>query len=337
MKNSLFKRAIATAATVPLALTQCLTIGANAVEADVDNAASTATETAANSSTSFTLDRLLYIAPDKDQSEWNLDVFNAIDKIVGEGKTTGTVGTQAVIDAVVKEAGQYADFAEAMLSTVSDVQYTIDPTTKNTTITANVGEIADALEGDYKFSLGRLNKNLAAKYGDASLADIDYSSVKTAGQIKIEVSTGDLAFGTDISAAASYTTEDGTVYDSASAIIAFAKTKINELKQVAYDAIDKSNASDKEAAKADVDKEIGKYNKAPNNAVDKIGKFLNYSNEAASVAELFADVDAYVNRYTNRELPTSFTETAGYDVVKSLVAEAKDAFNTAAAPYTLDG
>ena len=94
MKNSLFKRAIAIASTVPVALTQCLSVAsAVAVENTVPAAVKSEGQT-------FTLDRgdetsLLYIAPEDDYaregdkftkvSSWNSKVNAAL--IQSAGKT----------------------------------------------------------------------------------------------------------------------------------------------------------------------------------------------------------------------------------------------------------
>ena len=68
MKNSLFKRAVAAAAAVPLALTQCLTY-ANAVSNDAAKLAASAQVVAEDSK--VTLASLLAIKPGETYAEWN--------------------------------------------------------------------------------------------------------------------------------------------------------------------------------------------------------------------------------------------------------------------------
>ena len=69
MKNSLFKRAIAAAAAVPLALTQCLTY-ANAVSTDTIKA----TANVQAGEEALTLENLLYIPVEETVSKWNQTV-----------------------------------------------------------------------------------------------------------------------------------------------------------------------------------------------------------------------------------------------------------------------
>lgn len=95
MKNSLLKRAIAAAATVPLALSQCLTYSF-AVTAD-DTAAPTAIADDAASASSITLDKLLYIAPTETKSKWNDLAVSAIKTVVDSGNVTGSVDASAFL------------------------------------------------------------------------------------------------------------------------------------------------------------------------------------------------------------------------------------------------
>ena len=107
MKKSFFKRAVATVAAVPLALTQFMTSSSVAVDdsvkavADADNA----------SSSSLTLNDLLRIEPDTPEnpdnvqvSNWN-EVHGATFLLTAEGTST-ILDTSALESLIVSNAGK---------------------------------------------------------------------------------------------------------------------------------------------------------------------------------------------------------------------------------------
>ena len=339
MKNSLFKRAVAAAAAVPLALTQCLTYSFAAKE-EAENEDIAVISTADNSadSKSITLEKLLYIAPDKTESEWNLTISNLIDELVNDGKTTGSFGTKTAFDKAIKNARSYSALAEAVLGKVGDINYEINAD-KDIVITVDVADVTEALEGDYLYSLGRLNAKLADKYHDDALKNIDYSAVKAGGQFKLVVAASELAASTTVKANLTFTDLDGKTYTSSDEIIAYVANIFEGYKAAAkagVDASDKLTAEKKAAAYADIEDSIQKYYRVLNVAQDKLGKFLNYSNTVSSVAELIAYADGYAARYTKRDLPESVAAAFELNAVADLFETAKEAVNKAAAPYSFD-
>ncbi|WP_028516030.1 cellulose-binding protein CttA-related protein [Ruminococcus flavefaciens] len=134
MKNSLFKRAIAAAAAVPLALTQCLTF-ANAVESDT---ATTTANVQAQSQESI-LKALLAIPGDakilgpnekgaaynRQQSTWEQTALFLLNNI---GAKDGSIDLTPYVEKVVANAGSYSDVAEkcAELLDGQKVDYTFD-------------------------------------------------------------------------------------------------------------------------------------------------------------------------------------------------------------------
>ena len=135
MKNSLFKRAIAAAAAVPLALTQCLTY-ANAVDGDT---AKTTTANVQAQSQESTLKDLLAIPGDakilgpnekgaaynRQQSTWEQTALFLLNNI---GAKDGSIDLTPYIKKVVANAGSYSDVAEkcAELLDGQKVDYTFD-------------------------------------------------------------------------------------------------------------------------------------------------------------------------------------------------------------------
>ena len=168
MKNSLFKRAIAVAASAPLALTQCLTV-ANA--ASINNADITAvaneTFTADNSVTLNGTDGLIYIEPGKDDTDkdyyitdgtaladieeftadeytitkdstWNELVYG---KLTSEAGKSGSFSVQDILSEAAKKAGNYKDITSRIAKYVGDVKYTIADN-GDITLTCDLSNIA---------------------------------------------------------------------------------------------------------------------------------------------------------------------------------------------------
>jgi len=168
MKNSLFKRAIAVAASAPLALTQCLTV-ANAASINNADIAAVANET-------FTADKtvklngtdgLIYIEPGKDDNEkdyyitdgkaladieeftadeytitkdsaWNELVYG---KLTSEAGKSGSFSAQDILADAVKKAGNYKDITSRIAKYVGDVKYTIADN-GDITLTCDLANIA---------------------------------------------------------------------------------------------------------------------------------------------------------------------------------------------------
>ena len=104
MKNSLFKRAIAAVATVPLALTQCLTYSYAVTTNDAVIPAKGAVK-ATNDAQTITLDKLLYIAPEETESSWNTLLSQYIQKVEAKGKSTGTIDLSNLVDSAIAKLG----------------------------------------------------------------------------------------------------------------------------------------------------------------------------------------------------------------------------------------
>ncbi|MBO4524432.1 MAG: cellulose-binding protein CttA-related protein [Ruminococcus sp.] len=130
MKNSLFKRAIAAAATVPLALTQCPTF-TNAVSI---NAVKGTAQVQAEEG--VTLEDILYIPAGQTVSNWNKKLTQAM---ASQGEKTGTVNIEELSQRIINNAGQYKDVAEYALDLLKNVTYKLD---ENLDLTIE-GEVAE--------------------------------------------------------------------------------------------------------------------------------------------------------------------------------------------------
>ena len=165
MKNSLFKRAIAAAAAVPLALTQCLTF-ANAVESDT----ATTTANVQAQSQESTLKAFLAIPGDSDilaapekgaeyniqKSTWEQSALFLLNDL-SANHNKGTIDLTPYITKVVANAGAYSDVAEQVFALIKDkkVAYTFDGKVLKVTGTIN--------EPDY-------NEMIKAEMGGSSTA-----------------------------------------------------------------------------------------------------------------------------------------------------------------------
>ena len=337
MKNSLFKRAVAAVAAVPLALTQSLTCSFAATDVSVPvNVA--ATETADKS---FTLNTLLHIAPDdEDQfSDWNFNASTALDVLYKDGKASGPIDAAKMFDRVSSYAGQYEDIAKAVVAKVTDGNYEITKT-GDIILTVKVGDIAEALSENVDNSLGKLAQDLADKYNQPSLAKIDFKSVKISGSIKVTIGSSALAAKTEVPVSFEFTPDDTNKPLGPEATVQYAKDKLAELKQKAYDGIDEvKEYIDVTAAKKDVDDNVKRYENALNKASNAFDRFLNANKEGKfdSVAKLIERVNRWNQlKKRNKQIPANGAAIAANDKVQKAFTRAKNFFNNHAAPYTLD-
>lgn len=329
MKKSFFKRAVATAAAVPLALTQCLT--SSFAETSVDTAAQ-ADISAAEGGNTITLEKLLRIEANKKYSDWNVDLDNALMAITLAGNTSGTIDTSKLVSLLSNSARSYKELAENVLGQVKNVQYTIDGS-RNITITADVDNISEALSKDFDKSLGRAVKELAAGMGVDGGIDIDFTTVDASGKIEIVVSTSQLGAGTTVPVSFTFTPAGGSALDMEGSI-QYAKDVIEQYRQIAYDKIDEYAADiDTDDAKAQIDKSFELYLGKVNAAADYYNRIATKTlaeKTYADVSGLIADFNANLKKNNiNRQIPASgaaiaanATASAAYDVVLDVLSNA---------------
>ena len=119
MKNSLFKRAIAAVATVPIAFTQCLTFAyAETNNSDVQLiAAAPATDDV------VTMQKLLRIDPDQTEATWNYQVYQLL--VSGAIEQAGPLYVEDYRDEIVSRAGRFTELANYALDLIKDAKYEI--------------------------------------------------------------------------------------------------------------------------------------------------------------------------------------------------------------------
>ena len=303
MKNSLFKRAIATVASVPLALSQCLTCASYAVTND--SVQSTAGNTDSSAKDAYTLkDNLLYIAPEQVESTW-YSAFNAELVAIGNQKPEGYVTKETISNAVLNRAGKYESKAQLVLDMLSDedIKYVVSPS-GDITITGKIvnPDLSALMDAAKVVPIDDSMKELAEKYGAPEIAEADFSSVDFSGTYEIVLEGSDLANGYEMDVKAKYTANtavNGKTVFAAGDAADFALAKFNEIKSIAYASIDSANlpADAAAQAKADFDSKFSKYerwiNKAKNNQ-DKVYT-VNRTTSSSDMKSLIATINNYID------------------------------------------
>lgn len=340
MKNSLLKRAIAAAATVPLALSQCLTYSF-AVTAD-DTAAPTAIADDAASVSSITLEKLLYIAPTETKSKWNNLVTSAIKTAIDSGNVAGSIEVDSIFNTVASKAGTYSELVAAVLGQVTGVDYEI-ASNGDITITAEIDNVSEALSKDFNKSLGNAVKKLANECNVPELNDIDFTTVNASGTIKVVIAASALDAGTELPVTFEFAPSEGGTLGTVAAI-EWAKSKVEEYRGVAYDKIDSLTAQgisiNVADAKAEIDKSFDSYINQLNRAENGVKKAVvknAVSKEYGSVENVIAAANRKLaKKNIKRTIPATGAAIASSEVVKSVYDVAIAEINKAAAPSAVD-
>ena len=259
MKNSLFKRAMAVASAVPLALTQCLGV-ANAV--DVTDAAPAAGLTGATATLNDGSEgALFYIEPDEKNekytmsenegnytftkdSVWYSDVYNILAQIGNGTKNSGTIDATTLFDYALNRAGQYRDLAEGVVNCIGEMKYTVDAS-GNVTITGNMENVVPVFEQMGKDMVGDSLKNLADQYDKYNIPNLEdlknfefFGDLEIAGTIEIAVSSSSLKDGTSTSAVITFTDKVTGAQYKGTAILDYVKAQLETIETTATTTID---------------------------------------------------------------------------------------------------
>ena len=236
MKNSLFKRVVAAAAAVPMALTQCLTVNTFAVEdADIASAAVAADD-------AITLDSFLYIAPDDaDQaSNWNTIISSAVDNAVDNGGLSGVIETESLYKKLIAFSGKYAKLTENITNGLGDIEYKLNDA-GDIVLTLKATSVVDAFESDAQDKINKEVDKLKSKYAgisqfDALVEDLDnlvvFDGVEIEGVFTATISLEDL-LSNKISANVVFEDAVGGEKYNNDDIARYALDKLEELKEAA--------------------------------------------------------------------------------------------------------
>ena len=321
MKNSLFKRAIAAAAAVPLALTQCLTF-ANAVESDT----ATTTANVQAQSQESTLKAFLAIpggsdilaAPEKgaeyniQKSTWEQSALFLLNDL-SANHNKGTIDLTPYITKAVANAGAYSDVAKVFADLVDGkkVDYTFDG--KKLTVKGKINE---------------LNYNEFIGVSDAFKIDA-FDDIVLGGDFVIVVDGSTIDANQTVTAEFKYTCE-GKTY-TLGEVPALIKDKFTAIKAKAEKEI---GAGVDEKAKADFFDKLDKIIKAATKADNAVTKALafdwNYTTaqEKNNAADAITKLNAKLkSKGINKQLPATASDIASDSRVAAAFAELSEKTN----------
>ena len=257
MKNSLFKRAFAAVATVPLALTQCLSV-ANAVNVNDAIIISAKTAPAENE---YSVETIRWMDPTEDdgamyslaevvrydsngdgkidendeidsviytkKSYWNTNIGIALDTIEGKAPSD-TIDLTPVFDEVISSAGKYADIAQNVVNKIGDAKYTIN--NRTVTVTAALDNITPVFEDFLQGKVSAELKELADKYGVEELDGVTFfDGIDISGDFFVEIETINGAEDRTLTGRVTFTDETGKVWSGAK-IADYFNIKMDELQ-----------------------------------------------------------------------------------------------------------
>ncbi|MBP3268087.1 MAG: hypothetical protein J6M07_07195, partial [Ruminococcus sp.] len=368
MKNSLFKRVVAAAYAVPLALTQCLTV-ANAVS--VDDAATSLNDQAVTAAAAkdVTIDVLLNIVPDETDgvkyeeltgdeaiisgetadeliakyasdregakvftkaSEWNLTAYSYIQQAIKSGKNTGKVDISELVNYVVKNSGKHKEIVERAFGFLSDVTYELQ---SNGDVVFKSTLSQPMFYGTVDNSVGKILYN----YG---VYPVDFSSVDVTGEFVLTVGTSALSSDTEVPVKFVFNSNaKGAVY--AAGLPDFALDTVTKIKTLALDAIAASDisSSDKEKASAEVAETADWYIKKINAAKNEYAHDMqiNREGEFENVAGLIAEINqAIKNRGYKKQIPATATDILTSATGSKAYTKALEQINKAAGSYSVN-
>lgn len=321
MKNSLFKRAIAAAAAVPLALTQCLTY-ANAVTNDTAIVQAQSQESTLNAILAIPGDSTNFNKEGNQVSQWEATATSLLGDAAGK---TGSINVKQYADKVIANAGSFKEAADYFLNDLlGDVKYTVQ-TNGDIVITGNIAE-PDWNKILKNTPADALNQ-IADSYSASGLKNIDYSDVKVGGEFTITVKTSQLQLGKEISVEAVYDI-NGKKYNLGQ-LIQFANDTLDKIENIGNAEIDKQVAADKtEEAKSKYAAKIqfirDKFVKAEN-ALDKVlaYSFSETSKDASgNAAKVIAKANDFIKSHGfNKQLPPTATDIAADSRVANAFAK----------------
>ena len=330
MKNSLFKRAIAAAAAVPLALTQCLTF-ANAVESDT----ATTTANVQAQSQESTLKAFLAIPGDSDilaapekgaeyniqKSTWEQSALFLLNDL-SANHNKGTIDLTPYITKVVANAGAYSDVAKVFADLVDGkkVDYTFDG--KKLTVKGKINE---------------LNYNEFIGVSDAFKIDA-FDDIVLGGDFVIVVDGSTIDANQTVTAEFKYTCE-GKTY-TLGEVPALIKDKFTAIKAKAEKEI---GAGVDEKAKADFFDKLDKIIKAATKADNGVAKALsldwNYTTaqQKGNAADVIAKLNAKLkSNGINKQLPATASDIASDSRVAAAFAELSEKTNGKVTVYAAE-
>ena len=272
MKKSLLTRAIATAVSMPLAVSQCLvpafaapTGGTNPYEINIKSFTDVAVDAEFTEKAEGT-----YVQ----QSAWNEKIDAAFLSLAGT--KSFDIDTEELYKAIIDNAGSFTDEAKMILDNVKDVKASYGSNGK-IVISATLENLAPTVEGKCKEEIGKGIDELKAKYGTDKTADLkgfNITSPEISGKIELVIDLSKVGTKKGGTISATFTDEKGDVHYlvGANSFSNYVVNKIDlvkadtdkEIKKLIGDTAEKFDAAkaDLEAAQANLSAAQAKLDKA---------------------------------------------------------------------------
>ena len=367
MKNSLFMRAVAAAAAVPVALTQCLTVASAVSVTSVAPAIANDALVTASDANTITLtgnDGLLYIEPKEilknvyvqdendptiftKDSRWNVLIDGYIKNAP---RQSGKIDPEFVVSTIKEKTatiggGKFDEVASFGLDALTKEDITYEIVDGDIVIKAHVAK-PDFAE-DVKNFIGGAMKELADSSKIESFAHVNYSA-DPSGDFTITIHTANIATDTNIAVDFAFVPTSTGKAIGFGQLPEFVLDILDSLTKDAEDAINASSLSD-----AQKEKDIKKINGADgkygmndyknavikaNNAIDKAKDAKPFS--ADSVKQIIAAVNKEILkrniRGIKKQIPESASAIMSNEMVKKVYDGAVAQFNKDVQDYNID-
>jgi len=304
-----FNKVVAIAAALPIALTQGLSVVTYAEVAEPEV---------------FSVDSMLYIAPDKTESEWGTKAESALIQMEGVNQT---LDVASILDAA-HFSGKNAEYVEKLKACLVG-----DPVVQVKDSVIYVTGQVDATSY-VQSNIIQAIKNELTKQGAASLVDkIDFSMLEKKGTYTAVVNGYGVSDSKTFVGGGNFVDEDGNTVTPSTAK-AYIASIVQDLK------IELTTKMAMYDTYADLTNLLDTYQKKLNKAYDYANKAFEkvYSNTFADADSFAAWAKAEFNERTTRfEVPGSVAELAEYsDLLNKVVEEVNSVASSTGAQVTFD-
>ena len=244
MKKSFFKRALASFAVIPLALTQCLSYSFAATDESAVASAADSTDLSSAVNTNITLDSLLYINPDAEivdgvqTSEWNMNVYSMIINAGQNGNGAVAIDPTSAMYLMSANAGAYKELLEALSSEVTETTCEVKSDGR-IVLNAKFNDLSKSIAKTVQNRISKEVDAVAEKYPEADLTElknIDFSALgEIAGTITATVDASALQDSTTTPVTYEINLSDGTKLTMSSAL-EYVLDKYDVAKEAVVDA-----------------------------------------------------------------------------------------------------
>ena len=310
MMSISFKKAMAAAMAVPMAMVQTL----------VPSYAATESTPSANNQ-SITLSSLTYIAPnDTDQhSDWNKLLSN---KLVQVNSASYSVDTANITNILTETAPlAYKDALKSVLSQIKNVKVSYDNIGSTITVSGSLDEIGDVIAQNAQERIGaQIDKAYAAQTDLSALKNIDLSGLKCSGEFKAVIDLSSLSSDTKTNVSYNITAEDGNSYTIGgnNSIFTYVNSKLDYIKNAAENALNlaSQNGIDVSAASETLNSYFSSCNEKINSIKNKADALatLNASISSDNIQSLLAQLAQKYPEYADK-IPSSATDAASNQAV----------------------